>query len=107
MNSSHKYEEAMHNMKKYGVLVDNVRFDWEAMQSQKAKSVSGLCGGIEHLFKKNKTDYVKGYGKFTGPNDIEVDLIDGGKQSINAKNIIIATGSEPSPLPGNVIPIDE
>lgn len=66
-----------------------------------------MTGGIEFLFKKNKVDYVKGTGKFASPNEIEVDLIDGGKDKIKAKNIIIATGSEPSPLPGNVIPIDE
>jgi dihydrolipoamide dehydrogenase len=48
-------------------------------------------------------DYVKGWGKFSSPSEIEVD----GQDSIKAKNIIIATGSEPSPLPGNTIPIDE
>lgn len=73
----------------------------------KEKSVKGLTGGIEYLFKKNKVDYLKGYGKFSSSNEIEIDLNDGGKDKIKAKNIIIATGSEPSPLPGNVIPIDE
>jgi dihydrolipoamide dehydrogenase len=66
-----------------------------------------LTGGIEFLLKKNKVDYVKGTGKFTSTNEMEVDTIDGKKEIISAKNIIIATGSEPSPLPGNVIPIDE
>jgi dihydrolipoamide dehydrogenase len=74
---------------------------------QKEKSVTGLTSGIEFLFKKNKVDYVKGYGKFASPHEIEVDLNAGGKEVIKAKNIIIATGSEPSPLPGNTIPIDE
>lgn len=74
---------------------------------QKQKSVNGLTGGIEFLFKKNKVDYIKGHGKFSSANQIEVDLTAGGSQSLKAKNIIIATGSEPSPLPGNVIPIDE
>jgi dihydrolipoamide dehydrogenase len=73
----------------------------------KDKQVKGLTGGIEYLFKKNKVEYVKGTGKFLNKNEIEVDLIAGGKETIKAKNIIIATGSEPSPLPGNVIPIDE
>jgi dihydrolipoamide dehydrogenase len=58
-----------------------------------------LTGGIEYLFKKNKVDYVKGWGKFAGPNDIEVDLNAGGNQTVSAKNIIIATGSEPNALP--------
>jgi dihydrolipoamide dehydrogenase len=74
---------------------------------QKEKAVKGLTSGIEFLFKKNKVDYVKGLGKFASANQIEVDLADGGKETITAKNIIIATGSEPSPLPGNTIPIDE
>lgn len=73
----------------------------------KEKAVKGLTSGIEFLFKKNKVDYVKGYGKFASKNEIEVDLNDGGKDTIKAKHIIIATGSEPSKLPGNVIPIDE
>jgi dihydrolipoamide dehydrogenase len=64
----------------------------------KDKAVTGLTGGIEFLFKKNKVDYVKGWGKFAGPNSIDVDLIGGGSSQIKAKNIIIATGSEPNEL---------
>lgn len=72
---------------------------------QKDKAVSSLTSGIEFLFKKNKVDYVKGHGKFASANEIEVDLVEGGSDKIKAKNIIIATGSEPSPIPG--IPADE
>lgn len=74
----------------------------------KEKAVKGLTGGIEYLFKKNKVDYVKGTGKFKSDNEIEIELLEGGKkEEIKAKHVIIATGSEPSPLPGNTIPIDE
>ena len=66
-----------------------------------------MTGGIEHLFKKNKVDYVKGWGKFNGPNLIHVDKNDGSKEEINAKNVIIATGSEPSTLPKGILDIDE
>jgi len=69
------------------------------MLKSKSTAVSGLTSGIEFLFKKNGVDYVKGWGKFSGPNGVEVDLIAGGKEEINAKNIIIATGSEPNSLP--------
>ena len=48
---------------------------------------------------------MKGWGKLTGPNEVEVALLDGGSSTINTKNVIIATGSEVSPLPG--IEIDE
>lgn len=73
----------------------------------KDKAVKGLTSGIEFLFKKNKVDYVKGWGSFASKNEIEVKGADGKSETIKAKNIIIATGSEPSPLPGNSIPIDE
>ena len=73
----------------------------------KDKTVKGLTSGIEYLFKKNNVDYIQGWGKFNSANTIEVDIQGGAKETIKAKNIIIATGSEPSPLPGNVIPIDE
>lgn len=73
----------------------------------KDKAVKGLTTGIEFLFKKNKVDYIKGWGSFASKNEIEVKLADGKSETIKAKNIIIATGSEPSKLPGNSIPIDE
>lgn len=85
----------------------DVSVDFPQLMKQKDKAVKGLTSGIEFLFKKNKVDYLKGYGKFASANEIEIDLNDGGKETIRAKNIIIATGSEPSPLPGNTIPIDE
>ena len=57
--------------------------------------------------KKNKVDYVKGYGSFSSKTGIDVTTLDNKQEKLSAKNIIIATGSEPSPLPGNSIPIDE
>lgn len=107
LNASHKYEDAKHKFSEYGVMVENVRVDFPKMMKQKEKAVKGLTGGIEHLFKKNKVDYVKGYGRFESATEIGVDLIDGKKTTIKAKNTIIATGSVPAPLPGNVVPIDE
>jgi dihydrolipoamide dehydrogenase len=107
LNATHKYHEAQHSFKDLGIIAKDISMDFGQLMKQKEKAVTGLTSGIEYLFKKNKVDYVKGYGKFASPNEIEVDLNQGGKDKIKAKNIIIATGSEPSPLPGNVIPIDE
>ncbi len=107
LNATHKLHEAQHDFKELGIVVKDVSMDFGQLMKQKDKAVKGLTGGIEFLFKKNKVDYIKGYGKFTSANSIDVDLVAGGTQSLKAKNIIIATGSEPSPLPGNVIPIDE
>ena len=69
--------------------------------------MTGLTGGIEFLFKKNKVDYLKGWGKFSGENSVAVDLNDGKKDEVSAKNIIIATGSEPAALPKGMLDIDE
>jgi len=73
----------------------------------KDKAVVGLTSGIEFLFKKNKVDYIKGWGKFNSANEIGVDLNDGKQTAIKAKHTIIATGSEPSSLPPGMLDIDE
>jgi len=70
------------------------------MLKQKADSVAGLTKGIEFLMKKNKADYIKGEGRIAGPGKVAVKGADGGEQTLEAKNIVIATGSEPSRLPG-------
>jgi dihydrolipoamide dehydrogenase len=66
-----------------------------------------LTGGIEFLLKKNKVDYMKGWGKFTGENTVGIDLNDGKSEEIKVKNVIIATGSEPASLPPGLLDIDE
>ena len=67
--------------------------------------MKGLTSGFEGLFKKNKVDYIQGWGKLQDRNTISVDLNKGGKEVFNTKNVIIATGSEPTPFPG--LPFDE
>ena len=69
------------------------------MMKAKSTAVSGLTGGIEYLFKKNGVTYKKGWGKFASTHEIDIDLNAGGTEQIKAKNIIIATGSEPNSLP--------
>ena len=64
----------------------------------KAESVTALTKGVEFLMKKNKVDWIKGWGAITGPGKVEVK--GDGAQTLEARNIIIATGSEPTPLPG-------
>ena len=70
------------------------------MMKQKGESVTQLTKGIEFLFKKNKVDWIKGEGRITGQGQVEVTAEDGGKTALAAKNIVIATGSEPAGLPG-------
>jgi dihydrolipoamide dehydrogenase len=69
------------------------------MQKQKADSVGALTKGVEFLFKKNKAEWIKGAGRIDGPGRVVVTG-DGGERVLEAKNIVIATGSEPTPLPG-------
>lgn len=76
------------------------------MMRQKDQTVLGLTSNIEFLFKNNNVDYLKGYGRFAGKGEIDVDLLLGGKEKIKAKNTIIATGSTSNHLPGNTISID-
>ena len=71
----------------------------------KDTSVTGLTKGIEYLFKKNGVDYIKGTGTLTSENEIKVNKLEGGEQTLRAKNIILATGSEATPFPG--LTIDE
>jgi dihydrolipoamide dehydrogenase len=70
------------------------------MMKQKDDSVAALTKGVEFLLKKNKADYVKGAGKIAGPGKVEVTAEDGKVTTLAAKNIVVATGSEPTPLPG-------
>lgn len=82
------------SMAKMGIKV-KPELDLGAMHGQRVDAVKGLTGGIEFLFKKNKIDWLKGYAAFTGKDSVEV----AGK-TYRANNIIIATGSSVTPLPG-------
>lgn len=86
--------------------VGDVKLNLTQMMKAKETSVNGLTKGIEFLFKKNGVNYVKGTGTIVGEHEIKVAPIDGGEpQTLKAKNIIIATGSEATPFPG--LEIDE
>ncbi len=73
------------------------------MMKQKDESVTALTKGIEFLFRKNKVEWIKGWGRLNGPGKVTVTLADGSVRELQAKDIVIATGSEPTPLPGVTI----
>jgi len=105
LNTSHKYEEAAKHFKGIGINVTGLQMDIGQMMKTKETRVNGLTSGIELLMKKNKVQYVKGKGTIVGPNEVKVALSDGGSETIRAKNIIIATGSDVASPPS--IKIDE
>ena len=101
--SSEKFEEAGHHLAAHGIKMSGVALDLKAMLARKDKVVGELTKGIEFLFKKNKITYLKGTGALLGNGKVEVT--GDSKQVIAAKNIVIATGSDSTPLPG--LTIDE
>ena len=95
LHASEYYDAAANGaMAKMGIDV-SPKLNLPAMHAQRIDAVKGLTGGIEFLFKKNKVDWLKGYAAFTGKDSVEV----AGK-TYRAKNIIIATGSSVTLLPG-------
>ena len=104
LHSSHKYEEVAHGLAAHGIKVNGASFDLAGMMGRKDKVVTDLTKGIEFLFQKNKVTYVKGAGRFVAPNKIAV-ANGAAEQTMEAKNVVIATGSEVMPLPG--VDIDE
>jgi dihydrolipoamide dehydrogenase len=104
LTSSHHFHDAKHHFADHGIQVEGVTMDIEKMLDSKAKTVQGLTGGIEHLLKKHKVDYLKGKGTLSGPNSVSVTLNDGGTETLQTKNVILATGSEVTPLAP--VPVD-
>jgi dihydrolipoamide dehydrogenase len=100
LQSSHLYEEANKHFADHGITVGSLKFDLAKMMARKQKVVSDNTKGIEFLFKKNKVTYLVGEGRITAPGQVSV-----GTDQLSCKHIIIATGSDVTPLPG--VAIDE
>ncbi len=98
LHASELFEQARTEFPKLGIRV-TPELDLDQMQAQKAESVGALTKGIEFLFRKNKVEWIKGRGRIAGPGKVVVSG-GGGERELEAKNIVIATGSEPTPLPG-------
>ena len=98
--SSEKHEDVLHHYAVHGILVEGVKLDIARMQARKAEVVTANTKGVEFLFKKNKITWLKGNGVIAAPGKVSVDGTE-----YDAKNIVIATGSESMPLPG--VEVDE
>ncbi|HEV8592803.1 MAG TPA: dihydrolipoyl dehydrogenase [Pyrinomonadaceae bacterium] len=99
LNAAHLYQKAG-EFEKFGLKVKELGYDWTAVQKYKSDIVAKNAAGVTYLMKKNKATVFNGFGKITGPGKVEVALADGKKETIQTKNIIIATGSVVRPIPG-------
>ena len=100
LHASHMLHEAEHNFAEMGLKGKSPSVDWPQMQKYKQSTVDTNTKGIEFLFKKNKIDWIKGWASIPEAGKVKV-----GDDTHNAKTILIATGSEPSPLNG--VEVDE
>ena len=103
LHSSELFADARDGLNAHGIKIPTVELDLPAMQDQKAKVVKELTQGIEFLFRKNKVTSIKGAVRLESPGRVAVELNAGGAQTLNARNVIIATGSETATIPGIVI----
>jgi len=102
LDSSERYFETIHSHDVHGIEVKDVKLNVKKMSERVAKVVSELAGGVAFLMKKNKITVFEGHGSFKDKNTITIKG-EKGSQDIQGKNIIIATGSKPSSLPGVLI----
>lgn len=100
LESSEKYHEAKSALGEHGVRVSGVELDLPAMLARKDRVVKTLTGGIDALFKKNKVTRYQGTAKLVGATRIDVANSTGGIEQLEAKHIIIATGSRSADLKG-------
>ena len=100
LQSSEEYHKALHGLSDHGIGVSGVSLNLSRMQARKGEVVGANTKGVEFLFRKNKVTWLKGEGRIVAPGQVEV------AGTVHAaKNIVIATGSESTPLPG--VPVDE
>src|SRR5271170_573073 len=105
LNASELYEEAEDKFAEMGIKVGKPSIDLATMLKYKEKGVDGNVKGVEYLFKKNKIETFRGAGRILAPGQVEVKADDGRTQTLETKNIVIATGSDVASLNG--IDIDE
>ncbi|MFW2543407.1 dihydrolipoyl dehydrogenase [Primorskyibacter sp. 2E107] len=102
LHASHQLHEAEHNFAKMGLKGKAPSVDWKQMLAYKDDVIGQNTKGIEFLFKKNKVDWLKGWGSIPEAGKVKV-----GDEVHEAKHIVIASGSEASPVPGADVTVDE
>lgn len=105
LSATEKLHQAQHQFADFGIDVGKPKVNLKNMMKHKDSVVDANTKGIEFLFKKNKVDRIVGWGSIKSANEVEVKSDDGKTQTIKTQSIVIATGSEVTPLPG--VDIDE
>jgi dihydrolipoamide dehydrogenase len=100
LHSSENFDAAGHAFAEHGIVIDSVRLDLAKMQARKDEVVTANVKGVEFLFRKNKITWLKGSGRIAAPGQVDVD-----GTVYETKNIVIASGSESTPLRG--VDVDE
>lgn len=100
LHASEMYRETKDTWGKMGIMVEGASVDLEKLLAHKENTIKGNTQGIEFLFKKNKIEWIQGWGEIVAPGQVKV-----GDRTLSTKNIVIATGSEPASLPG--VEVDE
>lgn len=100
LHASEMYRDTQKTWGRMGIMVEDVSVDLEKLLTHKENTIKGNTQGIEFLFKKNKIEWVQGWGEVIAPGQVKV-----GDRTLSTKNIVIATGSEPASLPG--VEVDE
>ena len=91
--------DTLKHARDFGLVVEDFRLDWAALQKRKERVVRRLAAGVSFLFKKNQVETVHGFGTLAGPGKVDVKS-DEGVATIRARHLIVATGSVPRALPG-------
>lgn len=99
LDSTEHYHNAKVNFEAHGIKLGSLKLDLPRMIERKNEVVSQTCDGVAFLMKKNKIDVYHAKGAFADPHTIELTTTDGSRQSLQAKHVIIATGSKPATLP--------
>jgi dihydrolipoamide dehydrogenase len=105
LHTSEMFEQAGHKFEGFGIKVGTPKLDLKTMMGHKDSVVEANTSGVAFLFKKNKIDAFEGTGSIAAPGRVKVTAADGSVQTLDAKAIVIATGSESMPLKG--VEIDE
>lgn len=107
LHATEMYSEAQHSFKNLGIEVDGIKFDLDKMLAHKSQSVEQNVKGLDFLMKKNKITVFRGTGRVASAGKVIVTAEDGAEQSVDTKNIVIATGSEVAGIPGVSVDFDE